>query len=47
VKNRESAKNRAKPDKRARTALEREVDRELISKGKDAFKDFDESQALH
>ena len=32
---------------RKRTPLEREVDRELISKGKDALKDFDESQALH
>ena len=32
---------------RKRTPLEREVDRELISKGKDVVKDFDESQALH
>jgi len=40
-------KNRAKLAKRVRTALEREVDQELISKGKDALKDFDESQALH
>lgn len=33
--------------RRARTPLERAVDRELISKGKDALKDFDESQVLH
>ena len=33
--------------KRARTPLERAVDWELISKGKDVVKDFDESQALH
>jgi len=32
---------------RKRTPLEREVDRELISKGKDVVKDFDESQAFH
>ncbi len=32
---------------RKRTPLEREVDQELISKGKDVVKDFDESQALH
>lgn len=32
---------------RKRTLLELEVDRELISKGKDIAKDFDESQALH
>ena len=32
---------------RKRTLLEREVDRELISKGKDALKDFDESQAFY
>ena len=30
-----------------RTPLERAVDQELISKGKDALKDFDESQALY
>ena len=33
--------------KRVRTALDREVDQELISEGKDALKDFDESQAFH
>lgn len=35
-------RNKAKLGKRIRTALDREVDRELISKGKDALKDFDE-----
>ena len=35
------------PRKRARTPLERAVDQELISKGKDVLKDFDESKALH
>jgi len=33
--------------KRARTPLERAVDLEMILKGKDVIKDFDESQALH
>ncbi|MBI3615431.1 MAG: hypothetical protein HY211_02825 [Candidatus Omnitrophica bacterium] len=32
---------------RKRTPFEREVDRELISKGRDALKDFDENQALY
>ena len=33
--------------KRARTPLDRAIDWELISKGKDVLRDFDESQALH
>ncbi len=33
--------------KRARTPLERAVDLEMILKGKDVVKDFDESQVLH
>ena len=40
-------KDKISPGKRIRTALDREVDQELISKGKDAIKDFDESQALY
>lgn len=35
------------PSKRGRTPLERAVDLELISKGKGALKDFDESQTLY
>jgi len=34
------------PPKPERTELEREVDAEIIAKGKDAIKDFDESQAI-
>lgn len=33
--------------KRKRTPMEEEVDRELIAKGREAFHDFDESEALH
>lgn len=33
--------------KRGRTPLERAIDLELISKGKNVLKDFDKSQALH
>ena len=32
---------------RKRTSIERKVDRELISKGSNASKDFDETQALY
>ncbi len=32
---------------RPRSKIEKEVDEELIKKGKDAIKDFDESQLLH
>ena len=40
-------KDKINPGKRIRTALDREVDQELISKGKDVLKDFDESRALY
>lgn len=33
--------------KRKRTPLEEEVDREIIAKGKEVLKDFDESEAIH
>ena len=33
--------------KRRRTPLEKAVDRELIDKGKEALKEFDESEAIH
>lgn len=43
----DQVRSRLKSGKKVRTALDREVDQELISKGKDVLKDFDESQALY
>lgn len=43
----DQVRSKLKSGKKVRTALDREVDQELISKGKDVLKDFDESQALY